>query len=74
MLAEDLSAGALPAPQSGGREEIEALLAERQSDLVTVEGWRAIEADELRRGEEQQRPRVKLSSREELLAAARPRA
>jgi ferredoxin--NADP+ reductase len=70
-LAEDLSAGALPAAQSGGHEDIAALLADRQPDLVTVEGWRAIEADELRRGEEQQRPRVKLSSREELLAAAR---
>jgi ferredoxin/flavodoxin---NADP+ reductase len=73
-LAEDLSAGALPAPQGGGHEEIEALLADRKPDLVTVEGWRAIEADELRRGEEQQRPRVKLSSREELLGAARARA
>jgi ferredoxin/flavodoxin---NADP+ reductase len=73
-LAEDLSAGALPAPQGGGHEESEALLADRKPDLVTVEGWRAIEADELRRGEEQQRPRVKLSSREELLGAARARA
>jgi ferredoxin--NADP+ reductase len=73
-LAEDFSAGTLPAPQVTGREEIEALLADRKPDLVTVEGWRAIEADELRRGEEQQRPRVKLSSREELLAAARGRA
>jgi ferredoxin/flavodoxin---NADP+ reductase len=73
-LTEDLSAGALPAPQSAGREEIEALLGARKPELVTIEGWRAIEADELRRGEEQQRPRVKLSSREELLAAARARA
>jgi ferredoxin/flavodoxin---NADP+ reductase len=70
-LTEDLSAGALPTPQGAGREEIEALLHERKPDLVTIEGWRAIEADELRRGEEQRRPRVKLSSRDELLAAAR---
>jgi ferredoxin--NADP+ reductase len=73
-LTEDLSAGALAAPKSAGGDEIEALLRERRPELVTIEGWRAIEADELRRGEEQRRPRVKLSSREELLAAARARA
>ena len=39
-----------PRPQSAGREEIDALLAERKPDLVTVEGWRAIEADELGTG------------------------
>jgi ferredoxin--NADP+ reductase len=69
-LAEDLAAGALPAPERPGRDQIEALLAERKPDLVTADGWRAIDADELRRGEESERPRVKLSSREELLAAA----
>jgi len=71
-LAEDLESGALRAPEDLGREGIDALLAERKPDLVTVEGWRAIDALELRRGEEQERPRVKLGSREELLAAARP--
>jgi ferredoxin--NADP+ reductase len=73
-LAEDLGAGALPAPETPGRDAIEALLAERSPELVTADGWRAIDADELRRGEEEHRPRVKLSSREELLAAARARA
>jgi ferredoxin--NADP+ reductase len=70
-LAEDLASGAIPAPPNPDRERIDALLAERKPDLVSVEGWRAIDADEIRRGGEQQRPRVKLSSREELLAAAR---
>ena len=70
-LAEDLESGALQAPEQPGREGIDALLAERKPDLVTVDGWRAIDAIELRTGEEQERPRVKLSSREELLAAAR---
>jgi ferredoxin/flavodoxin---NADP+ reductase len=67
-LAEDLAAGALPAPERPGRDAIDALLAERQTELVTIDGWRAIDADELRRGEESERPRVKLASREELLA------
>jgi ferredoxin/flavodoxin---NADP+ reductase len=69
-LAEDLASGALPAPEGSGREEIDALLAERKPDLVSVDGWRAIDADELRRGHAAERPRVKLASREELLAAA----
>jgi ferredoxin--NADP+ reductase len=69
-LADDLRSGALPAPASPGREAIDALLAQRRPDLVTVEGWRAIDADELDRGRSAERPRVKLASRDELLAAA----
>jgi hypothetical protein len=38
---------------------------------VTVEGWRAIDAHERDRGRGERRPRVKLASRGELLAAAR---
>jgi ferredoxin--NADP+ reductase len=69
-LAEDLAAGALPAPERPEREQIDALLAERKPDLVSMDGWRAIDAAERRRGEESSRPRVKLASRDELLAAA----
>jgi ferredoxin--NADP+ reductase len=69
-LVEDLRAGALPTPASPGQEPIDALLAERRPDLVTVEGWRAIDTDELERGRVEQRPRVKLASRDELLAAS----
>ena len=69
-LVEDLRAGALPQPPNPGREQIDALLAERKPDLVTVEGWRAIDGHELERGRSEQRPRVKLASRDELLAAA----
>jgi len=69
-LAEDLAAGALPQPPKPGRDQIDALLAERKPDLVTVEGWRAIDGHELARGRSEQRPRVKLASRDELLAAA----
>jgi hypothetical protein len=39
---------------------------------VTVDGWRAIAAHELERGRAELRPRVKLASRDELLAAADP--
>ena len=69
-LAEDLASGAIAPRELPGREKIEALLADRKPDLVTADGWRAIDARELRMGEEAERPRVKLASREELLAAS----
>ena len=62
--------GRLPQPPNARREQIDALLAERKPDLVTVEGWRAIDTHELEGGRAAQRPRVKLASRDELLAAA----
>ena len=67
-LAEDLRA--LPAPPNPGREAIDALLAARRPDLVTTEGWRAIDALELERGRTAERPRVKLASRDELITTA----
>jgi ferredoxin/flavodoxin---NADP+ reductase len=69
-LVEDLRAGALPSPPSPEREQLDALLTTLDPVLVTVEGWRRIDAHELAGGRAEQRPRVKLASREELLAAA----
>jgi ferredoxin--NADP+ reductase len=69
-LVEDLRAGTLPEPASPRREQIEALLAERRPDLVTVEGWRAIDRREVADGQARERPRVKLATRDELLQAA----
>jgi ferredoxin--NADP+ reductase len=69
-LADDLST--LPAPERPERDQIDALLAERAPDLVSADGWRAIDARERELGRGAQRPRVKLASRDELLAAARP--
>jgi ferredoxin--NADP+ reductase len=70
-LAEDLRAGVLAEPAKPSREAIDALLAERKPERVAVEGWHAIDALERERGRQAQRPRVKLASRDELLAAAR---
>ena len=70
-LAEDLREGVLPEPAKPRREAIDALLAERRPDHVTAGGWHAIDAAELERGRDQRRPRVKLASRDELVAAAR---
>jgi ferredoxin/flavodoxin---NADP+ reductase len=70
-LADDLAADRLSAPPYPAPERIETLLLERKPDIVSVEGWRAIDAHELAQGSREQRPRVKLSSRDGLLAAAR---
>jgi ferredoxin--NADP+ reductase len=66
-LAEDLRAGVLPEPSG---EPIDGLLAERRLDVVTAGGWRAIDGHEREAGRSADRPRVKLASRDELLAAA----
>jgi ferredoxin--NADP+ reductase len=67
-LAADLDA--LPAPANPDRAQVDALLAERKPDLVTVDGWHAIHRHEVETGRAQQRPRVKLTSRDELLRLA----
>ena len=67
LLLEDARAGRLPARADG---TIEELLAERGIEPVVYAGWEAIDMLERSRGEEQGRPRVKLCSWDELLAAA----
>jgi ferredoxin--NADP+ reductase len=68
-LVEDLEAGRLHEPGEPGREAVDSLLDGRD-DVVTLEGWRAIERRELAEGHDQGRPRVKLASRDELLDTA----
>jgi len=67
-LVADIKACALTQPVRS--EPIDALLAARTPDLVTEKGWRAIDGVELDRGAREERPRVKLTSREELLEVA----
>ena len=71
-LAEDLQSEVLVQPPNPAREQIDALLAERKPDVVTVDAWRGIDREERERGSHQRRPRVKLASRAELLSAAAP--
>ena len=52
-------------------DAIETWLRQRQPELVDLEGWAAIDAAERRAGEPLGRPRVKLSTWDELLAIAR---
>ena len=66
-LLEDAREGALPAR----RGVIEDVLTERAREVVVYGGWEAIDLLERSRGEPHGRPRVKLTSWDELLAAAR---
>ncbi len=67
-LLEDARAGLLHLADHG---RIEDLLAERGVGAVMYPGWSAIDAHERAQGEKQGRPRVKLCTWDELLAAAR---
>ncbi len=66
LLLEDARAGRLP-ECSGSVDE---LLARRGVQVVAYSGWESIDAAERARGEPHGRPRVKLSTWDELLAAA----
>ena len=70
-LLEDLGEGRLPEPADPDPEALEALVRERQPDLVAYSGWEAIDAAEQAAGEPLGRPRVKFTSVSEMLAAAR---
>jgi ferredoxin--NADP+ reductase len=51
---------------------LDRLLAERGVRVVTWEGWQSVDGEELARGREQGRERVKLPTRGEMTAAAWP--
>jgi ferredoxin--NADP+ reductase len=72
-ILEDLDAGRLNEPADPSRDTLEELLEERKPEHVTYAGWEAIDSAEKAAGEPQGRPRVKLTTTEELLDAARER-
>ena len=69
LLLEDARAGRLPAP--AGDATIDELLTERGIEAVMYAGWESIDELERTRGEPHGRPRIKLCTWDELLAAAR---
>jgi ferredoxin--NADP+ reductase len=70
LLLEDAAAGRLELKPDATAAAVDALLAERGARVVEYDGWCAIDEAERAAGEKSGRPRVKLCSREELLAAA----
>jgi ferredoxin--NADP+ reductase len=69
-LLEDVAVGRLR-PKGATAEAVDATLADRGVEVVTQDGWEAIDAAERTAGEPLGRPRVKLRTWPELLAAAR---
>ncbi|WP_148615024.1 FAD-dependent oxidoreductase [Nocardioides rubriscoriae] len=70
-ILDDLDAG-LPTPV-GTLESIAAVVAGRRPDLVDLAGWRAIDAEERRRGEHRSRPRAKIVDVAEMRQVAHAR-
>ena len=68
LLLEDARAGVLPARGEG---TLEALLEERGVAAVLYADWEAIDAAERNAGEPHGRPRIKLCTWDDLLAAAK---
>jgi ferredoxin--NADP+ reductase len=57
-------------PSTPDAQALERLLRERQPDVITYEGWSEIDRHERALGEQSGRPRVKLTSIEEMLRVA----
>jgi ferredoxin--NADP+ reductase len=70
LLLEDVASGRLQPKPEATAEAVDALLAERGVHVVEYLGWTAIDEAERSAGEKSGRPRVKLCSWDELLAAA----
>jgi ferredoxin--NADP+ reductase len=70
LLLADAAAGRLESKPDATAAAVDALLAERGVRVVEYSGWTAIDELERAAGEKSGRPRVKLCSWDELLAAA----
>jgi ferredoxin--NADP+ reductase len=70
-VLDDLAEGRMPERTDTSREAIDKLLEEKAPDAVSWSGWEAIDAAETAAGEPQGRPRVKLTSVDEMLQAAK---
>ena len=70
LLLEDAAAGRLEPKPDATAAAVDALLAERGVRVVEYVGWTAIDEVERAAGEKSGRPRVKLCSWDDLLAAA----
>jgi ferredoxin--NADP+ reductase len=70
LLLEDAKAGRLGTSGGHTAAEVDALLAERRVRVVSYAGWEAIDALERARGDSVGRPRVKLTTWDELLSTA----
>jgi ferredoxin--NADP+ reductase len=68
-MLEDVAASSVLDPRSPDPTAIDALVRARQPLLVTYEDWARLDGLELSKGEQTGRPRVKFTSRAEMLEA-----
>ena len=68
-MLEDARSSAVLVPKYSDPDAIEALVRERQPQVVTYEDWMRLDKLEVSRGEDRGRPRVKLTSRTEVREA-----
>jgi ferredoxin--NADP+ reductase len=68
-LIEDATSGALRQPPQPDASSAEALLRERQPDLVSYADWLRLDALEISNGQGCGRPRLKFTNVEEMLKA-----
>ncbi|HSH74631.1 MAG TPA: NADP oxidoreductase, partial [Longimicrobiales bacterium] len=68
-MLEDAAAGRVLHPSNPDASALEALVRQRQPDVVTYEDWIRLDGLECSLGEERGRPRVKFTSREEVRSA-----
>jgi ferredoxin--NADP+ reductase len=69
-IMEDFISGRLRRPH-GDRPSLQQLLAARQPDLISGDGWHAIDQAERRRGNASGRPRAKFTDRAKMVEIAR---
>jgi ferredoxin/flavodoxin---NADP+ reductase len=70
-MLEDLAAGRAWTPKAPDRSAIERLITGRQPCVFTFDDWRRLDAHESACGQRIGRPRVKLTTLEEMIAAVR---
>jgi ferredoxin--NADP+ reductase len=68
-MLEDLAAGTTLQPAEPGADAAERMVRKRQPKVVSFDDWHRLEAIENERGKAAGRPRVKICSTEEMLAA-----
>jgi ferredoxin--NADP+ reductase len=69
-ILEDREAGKLNTPKNADRDACEQFLAQQCPELVTWDGWRAIDEHETGLGASQGRPRIKLVRTGEMVDVA----
>jgi ferredoxin--NADP+ reductase len=69
-MMDDLTAGFVLDPAQPGAVEAESMISEHQPDYFSFEDWLKLDEIEVARGEASGRPRVKFTTREEMMEAS----